>query len=146
MLRKEASTAKRSQLTFIEPMYAQAVRDLPAGGEWSYEAKLDGYRCIAAKQGNTVVLWSRRGNVFTARFPEIAHAFEPLPPDTIVDGEVVAVDESGRISFNALQHHRSNAQIQFYAFDVLVHRGRSVLHTPLEKRQALLEEALAKVQ
>src|ERR1043165_7656868 len=112
MLRKEVSTAKRSQLPFIEPMYAQLVRDLPAGGEWSYEAKLDGYRCIAAKQGKAVVLWSRRGNLFTSRFPEIAQAFGPLAPDTMIDGEVVALDENGRISFNALQHHRSNAHLQ----------------------------------
>lgn len=127
-------------------MYAQAVREIPSGGAWIYEAKLDGYRCLAAKQGNSVVLWSRRGNLFTSRFPEIAEAFETLSPDTMIDGEVVAVDESGRVSFNALQHHRSNAHLQFYAFDVLVHRGRSVLPIPLERRQALLDEVLAKTQ
>lgn len=89
-------------------MYAGAVRELPDGGAWSYEAKLDGYRCLAAKAKSGVMLWSRRGNSFTARFPEIARACENLPPDTLIDGEVIAIDESGRASFNALQHARFN--------------------------------------
>jgi ATP-dependent DNA ligase len=143
MLTKELSIAERIQPSFIEPMYAEAVRELPDGDDWTYEAKLDGYRCLAAKRSNGVVLWSRRGNGFTARFPEIARACEKLPPDTLIDGEVVAIDETGRISFNALQHSRHNSHIQFYAFDLLIHRGRSVLRLPLETRRELLAEALA---
>jgi DNA ligase D-like protein (predicted ligase) len=130
---------------FIEPMYAEAVRELPDGGLWSYEAKLDGYRCLACRRKEGVVLWSRRGNLFTSRFPEIAHACGKLPPDTLIDGEVVAIDESGRVSFNALQHSRPNAHLQFYAFDLLIHRGRNLLRDPLESRRELLEEALEKV-
>jgi len=110
-----------------------------------YEAKLDGYRRLSAKRSSGVVLWSRRGNGFTARFPEIARACEKLPPDTLIDGEVIAIDENGRASFNALQHSRPNAHLQFYGFDVLIHRGRSVLGLPLEARRELLDEALRKV-
>jgi bifunctional non-homologous end joining protein LigD len=106
-------------------MYAQAVSDLPEGDDWSYEAKLDGYRCLAAKSGGSVVLWSRRGNNFTNRSREIARACEKLPIGTLIDGEVVAITEDGRVSFNALQHRASTAHIQFYAFDVLLHRGRN---------------------
>jgi bifunctional non-homologous end joining protein LigD len=59
-----------------------------------------------------------------------------LPPNTLLDGEIVALDESGRISFNLLQHHRSQAQaLVFYAFDVLIYRGRSVLNVPLYFRR-----------
>jgi hypothetical protein len=54
------------------PMCAEAVRELPDGGAWTYKAKLDDYRCLAAKRTGGVVLWSRRGNEFTARFPEIS--------------------------------------------------------------------------
>jgi len=137
----------RVEPSFIEPMYAEAVRELPDGGAWSYEAKLDGYRCLAAKRSvDGVVVWSRRGNSFTARFPEIARACEKLPPDTLIDGEVIAIDESGRASFNALQHRGRNAHLQFYSFDVLIHRGRNVLRLPLEERRELLAEALSKVQ
>jgi ATP-dependent DNA ligase len=80
-------------------------------GLWTYEAKIDGYRCLAAKRSSGVVLWSRRGNGFTVRFPEIARGCEKLPTDTLIDGEVVAIGEDGRPSFNALQHSRSNAYL-----------------------------------
>src|SRR6266540_6365195 len=100
MLTKEPSTVERIQPSFIEPMSAEAVRELPDGGLWSYEAKLDGYRCLAAKRSGGVVLWSRRGNGFTTRFPEIARACEKLTEETLIDGEVVAIDESGRVSFS----------------------------------------------
>jgi bifunctional non-homologous end joining protein LigD len=113
MLTKEFSTPEHAQPRFIEPMYAEAVRELPNGGLWTYEAKLDGYRCLAAKQGSAVMLWSRRGNGFNTRFPQIARACEKLPPDTLIDGEVIAIDEGGRISFNALQHSNERAYLQF---------------------------------
>lgn len=145
MMTKELSIARQARLRFIEPMYADAVRELPDSGLWTYEAKLDGYRCLAAKRRSGVVLWSRRGNGFTSRFPEIARSCEKLPPETLIDGEVVAIDESGRVSFNALQHSHFPAQLQFYAFDILVHRGRTVLRLPLEKRRELLADALEKV-
>jgi bifunctional non-homologous end joining protein LigD len=145
MLTKELSTTERVQPCFIEPMQVAPVRELPDGGKWTYEAKLDGYRCLAAKRDGSVVLWSRRGNGFTARFPAIARACQNLPADSLIDGEVVAIDGSGRVSFNALQHSRARAHIQFYAFDVLIHRGRKVTALPLEDRRASLAEALRKV-
>jgi bifunctional non-homologous end joining protein LigD len=71
---------------------------------------------------------------------------ERFPADTLVDGEIVAVDERGRISFNLLQHHRSKAQaLLFYVFDVLIHRGRSVLDVPLEERRKVLNEIFEKL-
>jgi ATP-dependent DNA ligase len=78
MLTKEVSTLERVQPAFIEPMQVAPVRQLPDSGKWSYEAKRDGYRCLAARRSNGVVLWSRRGNGFTARFPAIARACEKL--------------------------------------------------------------------
>ena len=85
MLTKDLSTAKSVQPCFIEPMYAELCRELPDGGLWTYEAKLDGYRCLAAKRSEKALLWSRRGNGFTGRFPEIARGCD-LPPDTMIDG------------------------------------------------------------
>ena len=64
----------------------------------------------------------------------------------MIDGEVVAIDGNGRVSFNALQHSRTKAHRQFYAFDVLVHRGRNVMRLPLEARRELLADALARVE
>ena len=120
MPKNEISGAKHVQPCFVEPMQVAPVRELPDGGAWTYEAKLDGYRCLAAKRAVDVVLWSRRGKGFTERFSQIARACEKLPYDTLIDGEVIVIDENGRVKFNALQHKRPNGHIQFYAFDVLI--------------------------
>jgi ATP-dependent DNA ligase len=107
---KAFSALPAAKITFIEPMYARLVQSLSQGQEWLYEVKFDGYRCLAGRDAKGVTLWSRRENLFTEQFPHIAQAFEQLPPNTLVDGEIVALDESGRVSFNLLQHHRSKAQ------------------------------------
>ena len=86
-------------------MYALPVQNLPKGNEWLYEVKFDGYRCLAGRDSTGVTLWSRRGNLFTKQFPHIAQACEGLPPGTLLDGEIVALDVTGRISFDLLQHH-----------------------------------------
>ena len=112
MLTKELSKAQRVQPSFIEPMQVSLVRELPDGDAWTYEAKLDGYRYLAAKRSSGVVLWSRRGNGLTHRFPEIARACDKLPAGTLIDWEVIVVDENGRCAFNALQHSRPKGQIQ----------------------------------
>src|SRR5439155_1558309 len=131
VIRKEFNSLPSAGIRFIEPMYALAVQKLPEGKDWLYEVKFDGYRCLAGRDSTGVTLWSRRGNLYTNQFPHIARAAERLPLNTLVDGEVVALDQSGRISFNLLQHHRSKAQtLIFYAFDVLIYRGRSLLRTP----------------
>ena len=102
---KDFSTLPPAKLRFIEPMYALPVQNLPKGNEWLYEVKFDGYRCLAGMDSTGVTLWSRRGNLFTKQFPHIARACERLPPGPHVDGEIVALDENGHISFNLLQHH-----------------------------------------
>jgi bifunctional non-homologous end joining protein LigD len=62
-----------------------------------------------------------------------------------LDGEIVAVDKQGRISFNLLQHHRSRAEaLLFYAFDVLICRGTSLLKEPLHIRREVLERIFAR--
>ena len=121
-------------------MYARLVNELPERKEWLYEVKFDGYRCLAGRDSG-VTLWSRRGNLFTNQFPNIGRACERLPPGTLVDEEIVALDNNGRISFNLLQHHRSKAQaLLFYVFDVLAYRGRSLLNVPLSARRKILRE------
>jgi bifunctional non-homologous end joining protein LigD len=134
-------------IRFIEPMYALAANGLPEGAEWFYEVKLDGYRCLAGRDSTSVTLWSRRGNVFTLQFPGIARACESLEPGTLLDGEIVAIDESGRSSFNILQHHRSKASaLRFYVFDLLYDRGQSLLKVPLSRRRELLRKAVTSLK
>ena len=137
------SDTRAARLQFIEPMYAQLVQQLPDGKDWLYEVKFDGYRCLAGRDAARVTLWSRRGNDFTAQFPNIAIACEQLPAGTLLDGEIVAVDENGRISFNLLQHHRSQAHaLLFYAFDVLIYRGMNLVNEPVSKRREVLSDIM----
>jgi DNA ligase D-like protein (predicted ligase) len=140
---KDFNALPSAKVRFIEPMYALAGQKLPHGQDWLYEVKFDGYRCLAGRDRTGVTLWSRRGNLFTTQFPHITQACERLPPGTLVDGEIVALDENGRVSFNLLQHHRSKAQaLLFYVFDVLVYRDRSLLNEPLERRREILNEII----
>src|SRR4029450_1034006 len=120
-------------------MYARLGQTLPQGQEWLYEVKFDGYRCLAGRDAKGVTLWSRGEHLFRKQFPHIAQACERLSPNTLIDGEIVALDERGRVSFNLLQHRRSKAHaLVFYAFDVLIYRGRSVLNVPLYFRREVL--------
>lgn len=104
---------------------------LPQGADWSYEIKLDGYRAIAFKAEGKVQLHSRNDNDFTVRYSPIAKALSKLPDETVVDGEVAALDESGRPSFNLLQNYGSSkAPLVYFVFDLLVLSGRNVMTDP----------------
>ncbi|HEU4510749.1 MAG TPA: non-homologous end-joining DNA ligase [Pyrinomonadaceae bacterium] len=130
----------KARLDFIKPMLAKPVDRLPSGGNWVYELKLDGYRTLAMKKRGVVTLFSRRGNIMNGPFPSIARAFSFLPDDTIVDGEVVVLDEDGRPSFNSLQHSRFTPDaLYFYVFDLLAYQGRDLRKLPLLERRSLLE-------
>ena len=103
------------------------------------ELKLDGYRAIVIKTGGRVRVRSRNDKDFTGRYPVIAEALRNLLDETVIDGEVVAFDASGRPSFNTLQNYGSSkAPIYFYAFDLLMLAGRNLTSLPLEERRELL--------
>src|SRR4051812_42183869 len=92
------------QLRFIEPMLAKLSNALPAGDSWWYEIKYDGFRAVAVKHKREVTMYSRRGNRLNQRFPGLPDALNFLPANTIVDGEIVALDSAGRPSFATLQN------------------------------------------
>ena len=80
------------------------------------------------------------GEDFSGRYPTIAKALDGLPDETIIDGEVVALDEQGRPSFNLLQNHGSSGvPLIFYVFDLLMLSGRELIKEPLSRRRQLLE-------
>jgi ATP dependent DNA ligase domain len=88
---------------------------LPEGAGWTYELKLDGYRALGIKAGNEVRLRSRNDDKdFNRKYSAIAKALSALPDETVIDGEVVALDKAGRPPFNALQNGAAGAAI-FYA-------------------------------
>ena len=65
---------------------------LPEGAAWEYQLKFDGYRALAIKTGGKVHLRSRNDNDFTVRYVGIAKALASMPDETVIDGEVVALD------------------------------------------------------
>jgi DNA ligase D-like protein (predicted ligase) len=141
--RKSPSAKAIARVSFIESMECLPVARAPEGSEWTYEIKLDGYRLEAVKGSRDVTLYSRRRNVLNAKFPYIAEALEGLPASTILDGELVALDASGRSNFNLLQNFRSaELNIHYYAFDILAHRGRNLTGLPLEERRAILADVV----
>jgi len=131
----------KARLDFIQPMLAKTTDQLPTGEGWLYELKLDGYRTLVVKKRGATTLFSRRGNDFNSRFPGIAEAFAFLPDNTIVDGEVVALDRRGMPSFSALQNFGPRREsIYFYAFDLLAYQGTDLRKLSLSERRSLLEE------
>jgi len=126
---------------FIGPMLLQRTEKLPEGASWLYELKLDAFRAEAIKSGGRVQLRSRNDKDFSARYPAIAQALAAMPDETVIDGEIVALDESGRPSFNALQNHAaSTASLFYYVFDVMILAGKDVMNEPLTVRRKLLQE------
>src|SRR5215467_8757505 len=124
---------------FFKPMLLQRTDSLPDGTDWLYEVKLDGYRALAIKAEGRVHLRSRNNKEFNSRYPSIARALGSLPDETVIDGEVVALDDTGRPSFNTLQNYGSSkAPIIYYVFDVLILAGRDVRSERLSIRRDLL--------
>jgi ATP-dependent DNA ligase len=124
---------------FIEPMACLAVASVPAGPAWEYELKFDGYRAVAFKTHNRVHLMSRNGKDSAQRYSALVSTLEPLPNETVIDGEIVALDENGRPSFNLLQNYATREYIlAFYLFDLLILAGVELRNETLETRRTLL--------
>jgi DNA ligase D-like protein (predicted ligase) len=127
----------------LEPMLCRSAARLPEGRDWRYELKLDGFRAIGRKAGRTAQLWSRNQKNFARRFPTVVKALAGLPNDTVIDGEVVALDQQGKPSFNLLLGiGTADPLIIFYAFDLLMLRGKDVRVWPLQDRRGELRAIL----
>ena len=95
------------------------------------------------KSEGKLTLFSKRGKSFDRQFPDIVEALADLPDNTVVDGEVVALDESGRPDFNRLQNFRAAAShIHYFVFDLLIHTNRDLTHLPLMERRGLMRTVL----
>ena len=129
----------QTRARFIEPMLLLRTDKLPEGTNWQYEVKLDGYRAIAFKSGGRVYLRSRNNKDFNGRYPAIVKALAALLNETVIDGEIHAVDESGRPSFNSLQNYAGRIQLLYYVFDVLVLSGQDLTGESLLSRREALE-------
>src|SRR5580693_6209952 len=131
---------KEARAGFIEPMLLLRTEKLAEGPEWLIELKFDGYRALAIKSGGKVQLRSRNDNDFNSRYPGIVKALASMPDETVIDGEVVALDAQGRPSFNTLQNYGSaGAPLHFFIFDLLVLKGKDVMGETLMRRRELIE-------
>jgi DNA ligase D-like protein (predicted ligase)/DNA ligase D-like protein (predicted polymerase)/DNA ligase D-like protein (predicted 3'-phosphoesterase) len=108
--------------------------------QWAFEGKWDGYRVLVDANRGTLNVRSRRGREVTAEYPQ----FEALAADladhhVILDGEAVALDESGVPSFSEMQNRARSTRVEFWAFDILHLDGRSLLRAKYSDRRRLLE-------
>jgi ATP-dependent DNA ligase len=136
-----------------EPQLSELSRHLPSGEGWLYEPKWDGFRGMLARLPAGTRLLSRRMRELGPHYPELLELGPLLPPDSVLDGEIVAF-VAGGLDFSALQHRltigegaaRSAAQqlpVSFVAFDVLRLEGQDLTGKPLVERRAVLESLLA---
>jgi bifunctional non-homologous end joining protein LigD len=105
--------------------------------------KHDGFRIIAHRTGDRVLLVTRAGNNFASRFPLIAAAIAALPVRScVIDGEAIACDENGLSVFDLLHYQRRDQIVTLCAFDLLAVDGEDVRREPIEERKAELAKLL----
>lgn len=118
-------------------MQARSTAALPHGPEWRYEVKWDGWRVLALKDGDRVRLLTRNDNDITSQFFNVASAIAKIDASAaVLDGELIAADANGKLSFQALTRRTGNAI--FCAFDLLHLNGTDLRGVPLDKRRAEL--------
>ena len=125
---------------FKPPQLATLVDAVPSGNDWLHEYKYDGYRLLIATAGGAATAWTRKGNDWTDKFRSIVRAAAKLPPGCLIDGEAVALDKKGKPSFQLLQAtlKGGDAELAFYAFDLLVDQGEDVTELPnIERKERL---------
>ncbi|HEV7211121.1 MAG TPA: non-homologous end-joining DNA ligase [Blastococcus sp.] len=134
------------------PMLATSGELPDDDAAWGYEFKWDGVRAVAAVHGGELSLRSRKGTDITVRYPELGRLPDVLAAhDAVVDGEIVAMDASGRPDFGALQNrmHRTGpevgrmaaaAPVTYLVFDLLAWDGEDLLGRPYAERRERLDE------
>jgi len=125
-------------------MKALPVDKLPEG-DWLFEVKHDGYRALALKDGKDVRLVSRNKKAFD--YKQLLDALKLLPTDRVIlDGEIAALDEKSRSSFQLLQLFKKSGDVPlvYYVFDLLFLDGKDRGNQPLSARRKLLAKLLVK--
>ncbi|GAA0435993.1 DNA ligase D [Lentibacillus halophilus] len=131
---------------------------IPRGGDWVYETKYDGFRCLLKWEKDSIRLISKNGTDLTATFPEIPSACQTeqsligarLP--LTLDGELAILNNAHQSNFSLLQQRgrmtntdriaaaASERPVSFMAFDVLLEAGESLLEEPLQQRKQRLRK------
>tara|TARA_B100000678_G_scaffold283926_1_gene284722 strand:- start:25729 stop:28215 length:2487 start_codon:yes stop_codon:yes gene_type:complete len=131
---------------FVKPQLASLRDSPPTGDDWVHEMKFDGYRIQALVSGPRVKLISRNGKDYTDKYPGIVRALSGLNlPKAILDGELVALDDEGHSNFSLLQaatKKGADADLAYFAFDLLHKNGKDLRKKPLLERKSMLKNLL----
>ncbi len=125
---------------FQSPQLATLVDAVPTGADWLFEYKYDGYRLLLATAARTATAWTRNGKDWSDKFRGLVKAASELPAGCLIDGEAVALGDNGKPDFQLLQAtlKGGEADLAFYAFDLLVDQGEDVTKLPnLERKERL---------
>jgi bifunctional non-homologous end joining protein LigD len=135
-----AAEPRRAQGRYT-PMMATLAERVPHGEDWRYEVKWDGFRALCYVSRGRAELLSRNDNDLTKRFPAVAAALpDAVVGDAVLDGELVALDKTGKATFSAIQQGSETTQL--YVFDVLEIGGVPVIGLPFTERRERLAEIL----
>ncbi len=108
--------------------------------QWAFEGKWDGYRLLVEVDHGKLTLRSRRGRDVTGEYPQLkALAADLADHHVILDGEAVALDESGVPSFSQMQNRARSTRLEFWAFDILFLDGRPLMKAKYRDRRKILE-------
>jgi bifunctional non-homologous end joining protein LigD len=144
--RDEAARRSDAAPRFVAPQLCRLVDRVPAGKGWIHEIKFDGYRMQLRVAGGQATLLTRKGLDWSTKFPTLI-AEGARMQDCLIDGEVVAFDSHGTMSFGALQNALSEgntSQVIFYVFDLLFVAGSDLRKEPLAARKEQLRALLKK--
>jgi DNA ligase-1 len=165
-LARVALAARRGELSAIEarlfhPMEFMLAKpldkleDLPSPADWIIEDKYDGIRSQVHYQAGYVRIYSRGMEEVTAAFPEIRRAFESIPGNGLIDGELLAWRDARALNFNVLQQRLARKNVRatlmaevpvvFMGYDMLLHNDRLLLQQPIEERRRILLDTLGPV-
>jgi bifunctional non-homologous end joining protein LigD len=125
---------------FMEPQLATLVDEVPTGNDWIHEYKYDGYRLLLATGEGAATAWTRNGKDWSDKFRSLVRAASKLPAGCMLDGEAVALGKNGKPDFQLLQStlKGGDADLAFYAFDLLVDQGEDITKLPnLERKERL---------
>lgn len=144
MKKKQLSDIQTPIPRNISPMLATLADQLPEGNNWFFEIKWDGYRALSICEKNKVNLISRNNKSFNDKYYSIREALEEMNLEAILDGEIVAVQDSGISNFENLQDWRSEAdgKLIYYVFDILWLNGYDLTQLTLEKRRKILNNVI----
>jgi len=131
----------------LKPQLATLATGVPALGEWLYEIKFDGYRIMARIDNGKATLITRGGHDWSRKMPGLVDELESLGLDSAwLDGEIVALDENSRPSFDRLQKafdgRNSSDGIDYFLFDVPYFEGYDLREVALVERRRLLKALL----